>query len=42
MVLSSYLEHRESSANSRGECRNSASDRRLLDQANRPEPEARL
>jgi len=35
MMLSSYLEHCDSSGN---ECRNSASCCRPLDQANQPEP----
>jgi len=42
LLLSSYLEHYESSLGSRGDCRNSASGRHPLDQANRPELEARL
>jgi len=42
MMLLSYLEHCKSLPGSRGDCRNSASGRQPLEQANRSEPEARL
>jgi len=42
MVLSSYLEHCESSPSSCGDCSSSASGRRTLDQGSWPKPFARL